>query len=99
MKNKATCTGRDLLIVLLCVNADFDRRRDVKESSPLLILLVTSLIIALLIVVIFFLIRLQKAHLAWKKGNIRLLIYLYFNLQLYSRDLILNSNFHVNLLS
>ncbi|RXN10922.1 cytotoxic and regulatory T-cell molecule-like protein [Labeo rohita] len=48
---------------------DFDRRRDVKESSPLLILLVTSLIIALLIVVIFFLIRLQKAHLAWKKEN------------------------------
>ncbi|KAF4108086.1 cytotoxic and regulatory T-cell molecule isoform X1 [Onychostoma macrolepis] len=48
---------------------DFDKHRDLKESSPLLILLVTCLVICLLIVVIFFVIRLRRAHLAWKKEN------------------------------
>ncbi|XP_067255368.1 cytotoxic and regulatory T-cell molecule isoform X3 [Chanodichthys erythropterus] len=46
-----------------------DKQINHKESSPLLILLVTSLIMALLIVVIFFVIRLRKAHIAWKKEN------------------------------
>ncbi|XP_077098509.1 cytotoxic and regulatory T-cell molecule isoform X2 [Siphateles boraxobius] len=48
---------------------DQDRQYNRKESSPLLILLVTSLITCLLIVVIFFVIRLRKAHIAWKKEN------------------------------
>ncbi|XP_067289451.1 cytotoxic and regulatory T-cell molecule isoform X1 [Pseudorasbora parva] len=47
----------------------FDKRYNRKESSPLLILLVTCLIICLLIVVIFFVIRLRRAHIAWKKEN------------------------------
>ncbi|XP_051766909.1 cytotoxic and regulatory T-cell molecule isoform X2 [Ctenopharyngodon idella] len=48
---------------------DKDKQINHKESSPLLILLVTSLIIALLIVVSFFVIRLRRAHIAWKKEN------------------------------
>ncbi|XP_056096133.1 cytotoxic and regulatory T-cell molecule isoform X5 [Rhinichthys klamathensis goyatoka] len=48
---------------------DQDKQYNHKESSPLLILLVTSLIICLLIVVIFFVIRLRRAHIAWKKEN------------------------------
>ncbi|XP_048036685.1 cytotoxic and regulatory T-cell molecule isoform X2 [Megalobrama amblycephala] len=48
---------------------DNDKQINHQESSPLLILLVTSLIIALLIVVIFFVIRLRRAHIAWKKEN------------------------------
>lgn len=58
----------------ICVFAGFDKQHNQKESSPLLILLVTCLVICLLIVVIFFVIRLQRAHSAWKKGNIRLFI-------------------------
>ncbi|XP_039533815.1 cytotoxic and regulatory T-cell molecule isoform X2 [Pimephales promelas] len=46
-----------------------DKQYNHIESSPLLILLVTSLIICLLIVVIFFVIRLRRAHIAWKKEN------------------------------
>lgn len=67
-----------LIAVLLCVFAGFGKQQDLKESSPLLILLVTCLVICLLIVVIFFVIRLRRAHIAWKKGNIRLFICLYF---------------------
>ncbi|ROL54310.1 Heat shock cognate 71 kDa protein [Anabarilius grahami] len=48
---------------------DNDKQVNHKESSPLLILLVTSLIIALFIVVIFFVIRLRRAHVAWKKDT------------------------------
>ncbi|XP_056322854.1 cytotoxic and regulatory T-cell molecule [Danio aesculapii] len=48
---------------------DKGRQYNQKQSSPLLILLVTTLIICLLIVVIFFLIRLRRAHVAWKKEN------------------------------
>ncbi|TRY90578.1 hypothetical protein DNTS_018358 [Danionella cerebrum] len=46
-----------------------DRHSNPKQSSSLLILLVTTLIISLLIVIIFFLVRLRRAHLAWKKEN------------------------------
>jgi len=68
-----------MIIMLLCVFAGFDigdqdKQYNHIESSPLLILLVTSLIICLLIVVIFFVIRLRRAHIAWKKGIIRLFI-------------------------
>uniref|UniRef100_A0A671SB13 Ig-like domain-containing protein n=1 Tax=Sinocyclocheilus anshuiensis TaxID=1608454 RepID=A0A671SB13_9TELE len=100
MKIKATCKGRELLIaVLLCVFAGFGKQHDLKESSHLLILLVTCLVICLFIVVIFFVIRLRRAHIAWKKGNIRLFIYLYFKFQLYSRGWVrFNSGFNFNLL-
>ncbi|XP_051541127.1 cytotoxic and regulatory T-cell molecule-like isoform X2 [Myxocyprinus asiaticus] len=46
-----------------------DHRNAQNYSSPLLVLLVTCLILCLLIVVIFFVIRLRKAHIAWKKEN------------------------------
>ncbi|XP_060751558.1 cytotoxic and regulatory T-cell molecule [Tachysurus vachellii] len=40
-----------------------------RGNSPLLVLLVTCLIICLFVVLAFFLVRLRKAHVAWKKEN------------------------------
>ncbi|XP_027005213.1 cytotoxic and regulatory T-cell molecule [Tachysurus fulvidraco] len=40
-----------------------------RGNSPLLVLLVTCLIICLFVVLVFFLVRLRKAHIAWKKEN------------------------------
>ncbi|TSK16161.1 Heat shock cognate 71 kDa protein [Bagarius yarrelli] len=43
--------------------------RNKKGNSVLLVLLVTCLIICLVVVLVFFLVRLRKAHFAWKKEN------------------------------
>jgi len=88
--------------MLFCVFAGFDiggqdKQYNPIESSPLLILLVTSLIICLLIVVIFFVIRLRRAHIAWKKGIIRLFISFIYILR-FSWELILDTVFHFNLI-
>lgn len=42
-----------------------------KGNSQLLVLLVTCLIISLFVVLAFFLVRLRKAHIAWKKGKLQ----------------------------
>lgn len=73
-----TILGSKMITVIRCMFADFgienkpkpEQRNDLNPSSPLLVLLVTCLILCLLIVVIFFAIKLRRAHLAWKRGNI-----------------------------
>ncbi|XP_046717854.1 cytotoxic and regulatory T-cell molecule [Silurus meridionalis] len=49
-------------------NLHVDRQRK-KGNSALLVMLVTCLIICLFVVLTFFLVRLRKAHVAWKKEN------------------------------
>ncbi|KAM9456168.1 cytotoxic and regulatory T-cell molecule [Clarias gariepinus] len=46
-----------------------ERQSIKKGNSALLVLLVTCLIICLFVVLVFFLVRLRKAHIAWKKEN------------------------------
>ncbi|KAF5895124.1 heat shock cognate 71 kDa protein [Clarias magur] len=46
-----------------------ERQSTKKGNSALLVLLVTCLIICLFVVLVFFLVRLRKAHIAWKKEN------------------------------
>ncbi|MCI4388293.1 hypothetical protein PGIGA_G00084000 [Pangasianodon gigas] len=46
-----------------------DKRSSERGNSALLVLLVTCLIICLFVVLAFFLVRLRKAHIAWKKEN------------------------------
>uniref|UniRef100_A0A3B5LFB5 Ig-like domain-containing protein n=1 Tax=Xiphophorus couchianus TaxID=32473 RepID=A0A3B5LFB5_9TELE len=56
-------------------------RTERKQSSSLLVLLVTCLIFALLVVVIFFAIKLRRAHIAWKKGDMVLSLSLFLILK------------------
>ncbi|XP_072514157.1 cytotoxic and regulatory T-cell molecule isoform X2 [Salminus brasiliensis] len=46
-----------------------ERKQKEKGNSVLLVLLVTCLIFCLVVVIAFFLVRLRKAHLAWKQEN------------------------------
>ncbi|KAK3522022.1 hypothetical protein QTP70_021387 [Hemibagrus guttatus] len=59
-KSLSNSTGND--------DTHFDTRIK-KGNSALLVLLVTCLIICLVVVLAFFLVRLRKAHIAWKKEN------------------------------
>ncbi|KAG9263608.1 cytotoxic and regulatory T-cell molecule [Astyanax mexicanus] len=57
--NKTSGTGND----------KNEQRQPERGNSVLLILLVTCLIFGLTVVIAFFLLRLRKAHLAWKQEN------------------------------
>ncbi|KAK1800452.1 hypothetical protein P4O66_005686 [Electrophorus voltai] len=47
----------------------WDERKHERGNSALLVFLVTFLIICLVVVLAFFLLRLRRAHIAWKKEN------------------------------
>ncbi|MCJ8742530.1 hypothetical protein PDJAM_G00083040 [Pangasius djambal] len=61
INSSSNTTGND--------NRHKDTRNSEKGNSALLVLLVTCLIICLFVVLAFFLVRLRKAHIAWKKEN------------------------------
>ncbi|CAN9501394.1 unnamed protein product [Ophioblennius macclurei] len=50
-------------------SSDSNMQREVKQNSMLLVFLVTCLIVGLLVVVLFLVIKLRKAHIAWRKEN------------------------------